>query len=248
MKIICLVPSITETLLACDIKLVGRSRFCIHPANAVEQIPKVGGTKDIDWHKTAGLKPDLVILDKEENTLEMAESCPYEYIALHINSVNDVGSELAKLAERIDNAKLMAIANRWQSVSQQNRPQKNLTEIPGIKTWWNPVTRQTQLVYLIWRDPWMAIGNNTFIQSVLDFCGLEPHRIAFDEKYPEVDLADYSPEETVLLFSSEPYPFDRYQDELMELGFACALIDGEKYSWYGVRSLEFLESIVGARF
>ncbi|TQV89613.1 helical backbone metal receptor [Aliikangiella coralliicola] len=244
MKIICLVPSITETLIACEADIVGRSRFCIHPADSLDSIPKVGGTKDINWQKVAHLEPDLVILDKEENTLEMATSCPYDYIALHITSINDVAVELTRLAKKISNAKLEQIANRWRKVSTTSYQLPSLKDLPGVIEWWKEPTSQTSVEYLIWQDPWMAIGENTFIQSVLDFCGLQQAKVKQPEKYPQVNIEHYSRENVVLLFSSEPYPFERYKTEMLDLGFSCGLIDGEKYSWYGIRSLNFLESLV----
>lgn len=242
MRIICLVPSITETLLACDINLVGRSRFCIHPSEQVVKITKVGGTKDIDWLKTTELKPDLVILDKEENTLAMAESCPYNYFALHITCIQDVAPELARLANKLNNTKLKEFAKRWQQVTKQPLD-FDLPNLPGVIEWWQRPTKALQFIYLIWQEPWMAIGERTFIQSVLDHIGVKSQRIPFSEKYPSIDLSEFSQTKTCLLFSSEPFPFERHRRQLEKLGYACALIDGEKYSWYGIRSLEFLENL-----
>ncbi|MET1256217.1 helical backbone metal receptor [Aliikangiella maris] len=243
MKIISLVPSITETLIDCQVNLVGRSRFCIHPRPQVNDIAKVGGTKDINWQNALDQSADLVILDKEENTLQMAESCPIDYFALHITCIEDVAPELTRLAERIESQPLMAIAKRWQQVAQNGPLPNNMITLPGVIQWWKKPDTQTRLVYLIWQNPWMAIGENTFIQSVLDFCGLKKYRISFSDKYPQIDLGRLAKEDTVLLFSTEPFPFDRYQESLIELGYSCALVDGELFSWYGIRSLKFLESI-----
>ncbi|WP_196140972.1 helical backbone metal receptor [Aliikangiella sp. G2MR2-5] len=241
MKIICLVPSITETLIASGVELIGRSRFCIHPKPAVESIPKVGGTKDVDWDKVSLLKPDLVIFDKEENTLEMANSCPFDYIALHIQSIHDVAKELARLANKINNSNLTSIAHRWEEIATAEFFKSKINEIPGVIEWWKKPEKQSQLIYLIWKDPWMAAGEKIFIQSMLDHLGYKNQRVRFDHKYPQISLQDYPPEKTLLLFSSEPFPFERYRSELLSLGYSCALVDGEKYSWYGIRSLEFLE-------
>lgn len=243
MRIISLVPSITETLVFCDVQVVGRSRFCIHPANQVKEIPKVGGTKDIDWEKVKRYRPDLIVLDKEENTLEMATSCPFDIIALHITSVENVGRELKKLALRIANSQLEKIAFRWQIAAKKPITKRTLENIPGVIQWWNKPTDQTKVEYLIWRDPWMAIGKNTFIQSMLIHCGLGYALTEHQDKYPEIELTNINNEDTLLLFSSEPYPFERHRQELLSLDFSCALIDGEKYSWYGIRSLCFLESL-----
>ncbi len=222
---------------------MGRSRFCIHPQPSIEQIPKVGGTKDVNWEKIKTVNPDIIILDKEENTLEMAQTCPFDYVALHIESINDVAKELIKLNQHLENNKLQKIAERWQAIARNKKTNKitNLEDFPGIIQWWKRPTKQQKLLYLIWQDPWMAIGNNTFIQSVIDKLGFETQRIQFDEKYPTINLQDYPTESTLLLFSSEPFPFERYKDQLLKLGYGCALVDGEYFSWYGLRSLAFLE-------
>lgn len=246
-RIVCLVPSITETLIECKVNLVGRSRFCIHPEVAVSKIKKVGGTKDIDWQKVVELNADLVILDKEENTLEMAQSCPVEYIALHIQSVHDVAPELEKLSVAIKNTELKRIADRWKNLLTNNPPACSFSELPGVLEWWQKPQNAKQLIYLIWKNPWMAAGEGIFIQSVLAFLGLEHRRVKFDQKYPSIDLQDYSSEDTLLLFSSEPFPFQNCKQELLELGFPCALVDGELFSWYGIRSLQFLEALIAER-
>ncbi|WP_051302721.1 helical backbone metal receptor [Sedimenticola selenatireducens] len=242
MRLISLIPSITETLIDCNANLVGRSRFCIHPEPEVGRIPAVGGTKRVDWGSMADLQPDLVILDKEENTREMAESCPYPYLALHIIRVEDVGPEFSRLAERIGNIALGKFARRWEQASRLAGKQYAIRSLPGIIEWWRPPTIQTRVEYLIWRDPWMAIGEGTFIHSMLGRMGVGELLTPHAEKYPEIELAALNPQQTVLLFSSEPFPFQRYRDELLELGYACGLIDGESYSWYGTRSLRFLET------
>ncbi|MCW8875858.1 MAG: helical backbone metal receptor [Kangiellaceae bacterium] len=238
-----LVPSITETLIECKVNLVGRSRFCIHPVEEVNKIKKVGGTKDIDWQKVLDLKADLVILDKEENTLEMAQNCPVDYIALHIQSVQDVAPELEKLSNAIENNAMKLIAKRWQNLLNNRTFSYKINELPGVMEWWKKPKNAEQLIYMIWKKPWMAAGEGIFIQSVLKLLGVEEQRVKFDQKYPVIELEDYFPQQTLLLFSSEPFPFHNYKQELLELGFPCALVDGELFSWYGIRSLQFLESL-----
>lgn len=242
MNVICLVPSITETLLACGVNVVGRTRFCLYPKKQVANIATVGGTKDINWQRCEKLKPDLVIFDREENRKEMADSCPFDWIDLHICSLQDISKELLRLATILNNRALKDIASRWQVVNNTNT-NIALENIPGMIEWWNKPSTQNNFVYLIWRDPWMAIGEDTFIQAMLDKVGLQSSRLRFDDKYPTVDLKTFDRDDTVLLFSSEPFPFARQKAELAKLGYACGLIDGEHYSWYGIRSLKFLESL-----
>lgn len=243
MRVICLVPSITETLIECGVNVVGRTRFCIHPTDRVKDIEKVGGTKDVNWERCEALKPDLVIFDREENLKEMADTCPFPWLALHITSVKNISCELKALAEKLDNSELGNIATRWECVSQHLQDNTHLNNIPGMIDWWQKPDSQQSFIYLIWRDPWMAIGAETFIQSMLDVVGLKQARRDIGSKYPEIQLEDYDPANTCLLFSSEPFPFARQKQELSELGYSCGLIDGELYSWYGLRSLTFLEKL-----
>ena len=103
-------PSLTETLIACGVEVVGRTRFCIHPAEVVSSIPIVGGTKDVDWDLCRRLDPDLVIMDREENTRPMAESCPIAWHATHVTSVGTVASDLGSLAGRLQSRRLQELA------------------------------------------------------------------------------------------------------------------------------------------
>jgi ABC-type hemin transport system substrate-binding protein len=72
-KVVSLVPSWTDTLVCCSVDVIGRTRFCVHPAEQVQSIPKVGGTKQCDFERINGLDPDLVVLDKEENAKELLD-------------------------------------------------------------------------------------------------------------------------------------------------------------------------------
>ena len=99
----------------------------------------------------------------------------------------------------------------------------------------------SEFVYLIWAKPWMAAGPSTFIGDVLGWLGYGSLHRRSDAPYPKVAMAELNPANTALLLSSEPYPFARAEAQMRALGFPCALVDGEKFSWFGVRTLTFLE-------
>jgi hypothetical protein len=248
MRIVSLVPSWTETLIAAGVNVVGRSRFCIHPREKVTSIPIVGGTKEVDWEKVRELKPDRVVLDEEENPRRMAEECPIPWMATHITSVDDVDSELRRLGEALANRGLDAMADRWRRVCQTYRADRRTPEwrdLPGVLEWIRQPTASTDhFVYLIWKDPWMAVGPGTFIASMFDLLGYGPRMLPLDARYPTIRLEDFDPTRTLLLFSSEPFPFDAHKDEIARLPHAAAIIDGESYAWFGVRSLRFLEELI----
>ena len=248
-RVISLVPSWTETLLLAGVNVVGRSRFCIHPGEAVAKLPAVGGTKDVDWAKVNALAPDLLVLDQDENPKWMAEQAPCAWVATHVSGIKDLPKAYRDLAMAIADPKvdpyLLGGAQRWEESLGLLSTTKALdwASFPVIKWWRHPSGKETRILYLIWRNPWMCATSDTFIGSILSL--LAPANVlpTSDRKYPEISLKEFDPVDTVLLFSSEPFPFAKFATELSQLGYPCALVDGELYSWFGARSLGFLERI-----
>lgn len=236
MRIVSFVPSFTETFLEAGVEVVGRTRFCIHPPEA-QAIPIVGGTKDGDWEKVRGLKPDLVIFDREENTREMAQACGVPFLSTHVTSMPSLAAELRTLSGALANRALDQYAERAEALLQAPFIKKPLG---------SPLTNLPEdvdrILYLIWRNPWMAVSSETFIGSV---CGLSGFPLPqFADRYPKIKLEDFSKEKTLLLLSSEPFPFHRYVEEIKSLGFPAILVNGENFSWFGIRSIRYLESLV----
>ena len=244
MRVVSLVPSWTETLLRSGVNVVGRTRYCIHPESMIRGIPVVGGTKKAYWDKIRAIAPDVVILDREENTLEMARSCPVPFHVSHVEDLADVERELVQIAAVVKNEALARVAERWKKCVTSRVAPRDWQKLPGVVQWLNPLSKPPrQFLYLIWRDPWMAVGPRTFIASLFRHLGYAGQEVKFGEKYPKIDLGAYSGEDTLLLFSSEPYPFAQEIENLKTLGFPAAIVNGESYSWFGIRSLEFLESL-----
>ena len=242
MRVISLVPSLTETLIDCGVEVVGRTRFCVHLADSVKAIPVVGGTKGVDWQKCLKLRPDLVIFDKEENTSTMAAECPLPWYSTHINSVDTIGDELDQLGNRVDNAALHDLAASWRLLSaRQVEPVQSMADIPGVLEWLDGMYEDyREIEYIIWRDPWMAIGPNTFIASMMRQVGLGAYLPSHAASYPTLGDEQMHRPDIFYLFSSEPYPFARHLERLRQMGIGGALVDGESYSWFGSRSLRFL--------
>jgi ABC-type Fe3+-hydroxamate transport system substrate-binding protein len=243
LKVISLVPSWTETLLECGVNVVGRTRFCIHPSDIIEDIPAVGGTKDINWDKVKSSDADIVIMDKEENPKEFADECPLPFIATHVDSIESVSTSLLMLSEKLGNQKLFNLAGRWQAIAAHEAlAVKDLNKFPGLIQWvQKPRQKIQKIYYMIWKNPWMTVSRETFIGSVLMKLGIEKYLDTHNEKYPEIDLRELDSNSTLLMFSSEPYPFQKKIEELTELGFPSLIINGECFSWFGIRSLIFLE-------
>ena len=249
MRVVSFVPSWTETLLHCGVEVVGRTRFCQYPQNQTFEIPILGGTKDLDLEQLKRLQPDLVLFDREENTHEMAlrgqSGGKWKLHSTHVQSVEDMAPELLQLASILKNEKLKLLAKEWEQIcSAPWYPNRSLEEIPGIEHWiQKPNQEPEQFLYLIWRSPWMTVSRDTFVGSIFQNLGFGNRMPKFEEKYPRLDLGNYDPEKTLLLFSSEPFPFRTKAHELRALGFPSAIICGESYSWFGLRSLRFLQSL-----
>ncbi len=243
MKVICLVPSWTEMLIECGIEVVGRTQFCIHPKEKTDQIPAVGGTKDLDWQKVLALNADFLLLDQEENLLWMRENAPLPVITTHVTSVASVSGEIGKIAQALKSTKLNSVIRRWQQV-EKAQAKWNWDSLPEVKSvLLKEFPDYENLIYVIWKQPWMRAGNGTFIASVFEKLGANQFWVASSQKYPHFELEDFDKAKTFFLFSSEPFPFAQKEQtrKLRELVLQSAIVDGESFSWFGVRALRFLE-------
>ena len=230
-------------LIECGVNVVGRTRFCIHPQDQVHGIPAVGGTKDLNWERVRTLGAGLLLLDQEENLPWMKEQSPIPTVVTHVTDLQSVAGEISKIADVLRDQKkaLMELAQRWEKIGHQPR------------TWdWNSIPAEMEvlkksqpdyekLVYVIWKNPWMRVAQKTFIDSVLRHLGAERFLLSSEKKYPEFQLSDFDLKKTYFLFSSEPFPFHKKKQDLLQLGIEGSIVDGESFSWFGSRSLRFLE-------
>ncbi len=245
MRVVSMVPSWTETLIEAGVNVVGRTRFCIHPLEQISTIPVVGGTKDWNWEKILQLKPDLIILDKEENPLMMAQQQEISFIATHVTSVTDMPQQLMYLSEHLKNSKLNKLSQEWKTLLDKPVSKQNVNDlnIPALIKWGQKPDRAIKkIIYIIWKNPWMTVSADTFIGSVLSYSGLKELLPTYANKYPQIVLDNITDKQsTLLLFSSEPFPFIKKAEGLKELGFPYGFVDGESLSWFGLRSLRYLQ-------
>lgn len=225
-RIVSLVPSLTELLLDLGAPVVGRTRYCVYPAKQVAGIPSVGGTKDFDLASIRALAPDLVIANLEENSAEPLLALR-ETLPVWTTRVRDLPEALTTIVTLGQLSDRAAAAERLAAAIQTRFAEL----IPG---------RQTRVLYLIWRRPWMSVGGDSFIHDLLARCGWQ-NLVGEQIRYPVLEaeeLRKLAPE--LILLSSEPYPFS--QKHLPELRALCpqarlALVDGGFFSWYGSRLL-----------
>ena len=230
-RIISLVPSQTELLyyLGLDEEVIAQTLFCIHPENQHKNKPRIGGTKIINLDKIRALKPDLIIGNKEENEQSQVEELMQEFPVWmsdiqNLDDALDMIDKIGKLVQKEENAKSLVneISIQFSALKLQKMHKSCL--------------------YLIWREPFMAAGSDTFINDMLQKCGFNNIAKNIAGRYPEINLEDLKtmhPE--LILLSSEPYPFK--QKHINELQLICPkstilLVDGELFSWYGNRLLK----------
>jgi ABC-type Fe3+-hydroxamate transport system substrate-binding protein len=256
LRIVSLVPSLTELLCELGLggALVGRTGFCIHPRDLLRNVPKVGGTKDVDVERIRAIAPTHLVVNVDENekpTVDrLAEFIP-EVIVTHPMRVEDNRALIVRFGERF--------GRRAESRALEARFDRNLTALREQRF------AQVPVVYLIWKDPWMTIGPDTFIASMLGQAGLralspQPGGQAASgaARYPVIDL-DWirASGARAVLLSSEPFRFRASHAEALGRELAagmprgkapvCTLIDGEMTSWYGSRAIEGLGWLAGFR-
>lgn len=215
-RVVSLVPSATETLLAWDIEPIAVTRFCEQP-----RFTAVGGTKDPDLDAVVALGPDLVVMCIEENRRDDAdalERAGVELFVFDIDRVDDVGPQLAALAARLGVA--------W---SPAARVRDDTVHIEGT------VSRRAFVP--IWRRPWMTLRGSTYGASVLERIGIMNVFADHPTRYPEIALDEaVAAEADLVVAPSEPYPFaERHRAEL-ETVAPVVFVDGKDLFWWGVRT------------
>ncbi len=229
-RIISLVPSQTELLsdLGLDAETIAVTKFCIHPPGWFKTKEKVGGTKTVNMDQVYQLQPDLIIANKEENVKEQIEQLA-AYYPVWVTDVNNLSDAVQMIADIGTLTGKPVAADTF--ISNIN---KAFAEMPAMD---NPL----KTAYLIWRDPYMTVGGDTFINDMLLQCGFE-NMYADKTRYPEISMdALLNANCELLLLSSEPYPFKhKHIDELSKQlpGTKIILADGEFFSWYGSRMLQ----------
>lgn len=228
-RIVSLVPSQTEFLFSLGLadRVVGITKFCIHPESWFRSKTRVGGTKNLDIDLILSLKPDLVLANKEENSKEQIEALSGR-LAVWTSDIETYDQALDMMREV---GKLVNAEQRALEVINQVEQALNDYQQPE---------RTRRVAYLIWNNPMFTIARNTYISDWLGKLGMEnvfAHRT--DSRYPEVTISDLmAAEPEMLLLSSEPFPFkEEHAAHLRKLlpKVDVVLVDGEMCSWYGSR-------------
>jgi ABC-type Fe3+-hydroxamate transport system substrate-binding protein len=227
LRIISLVPSQTELLyhLGLDHEVIGITKFCVHPQGWFKNKKRIGGTKNIQLETIIELQPTLILANKEENIKEQIVQLASLY-PVYVSDIKDVDSAYKMI---VDIGQLTNTLSKAENLV--TRIKEQFTSLP--------VYKKQRALYLIWNNPFMCAGQDTFITQMMALAGFT--NIIADNRYPEISeekIKELQPE--VILLSSEPFPFkQKHIEQLQQLvpKAKVILVDGEIFSWYGSRML-----------
>jgi ABC-type Fe3+-hydroxamate transport system substrate-binding protein len=227
--IVSLVPSITELLfdLGLEKEVVGITKFCVHPFHWFKTKTRVGGTKTVSIQKVKALKPNLIIANKEENVKDQIEELAKEF-PVYVSEICTVADAYAMIKE------VGALTGTFTNAN---------VVINSIQTQFSKkdFRRKLKALYLIWKKPYMSVGGDTYINSMLEAAGFI-NILKHQYRYPVISIDEINLlEPDVILLSSEPFPFkQKHIDELKQITRVKNIIlaDGEMFSWYGTRMIQ----------
>ena len=233
-RIISLVPSQTELLydLGLEDKIIGITKFCVHPYHFKSTKKSVGGTKKVHFEKIRLLQPDIIICNKEESTLEMVEQlrkiCP-----VWVTNIATIEDNFQMITDFGQLFNCRTESQKWNDkLAFALTDFKNYIKDKEIK----------KVAYFIWKKPFMVAGSDNFINELLKLNHFE-NIYQNKGRYPEIELKKMRLEgdPDLVFLSSEPYPFA--EEDAFEIGrhthhAKTVFVDGEMFSWYGSRLLK----------
>ncbi|HTO53697.1 MAG TPA: helical backbone metal receptor [Myxococcota bacterium] len=239
-RIVSLVPSWTEALFALGAgdSVVGVTEYCVHPAEGVARLAKLGGTKNPSVAAIVGLRPELVIANQEENRRRDVERLEAAGLRVFVTAAHSVAQALAELRA------LGRITGRAEAAEAIAREvEARLARARGA--------RRPRVAALIWRDPLMVVGADTYANDLLRCAGADNPFAAGGGRYPRITTQELeAAQPDVLLLPTEPYRFEE-RDRLEYLALDCPaaqsgrvhVIEGELLSWYGPRMARALDTL-----
>ncbi len=233
-RIVSLVPSVTELVCVLGLGryLVGRTGFCIHPADALAPVPKVGGTKDVNIEKIRRLAPTHLLVNIDENEKPTVEQLAT--FVPHVIVTHPVAPRDNLALYRLIGGIFGAAAAAESLCAAFEREYAQTQAIAG---------HARRVLYCIWQDPWMTVSRDTYIARMLELIGWRQWVAPSERRYPEFRWSDtLAAEIDEVLLSSEPYRFTEAHVDALErqVGKPVRLVDGEMLSWYGSRAIDGL--------
>jgi iron complex transport system substrate-binding protein len=162
-RIVSLAPNLTEIVFALGEgnHLAGDTDYCDYPAEALRK-PHVGGAVNPNLEVVASLMPDLILASKSINRRETVNALDHIGLPVYvtdpqsvegmIESVEDIGSAIG-----VDQSSSALSENLRARLAELDR------RVSG--------TPQRRVLFVVWTDPLISVGRNTFIADALRRAG-----------------------------------------------------------------------------
>jgi ABC-type Fe3+-hydroxamate transport system substrate-binding protein len=210
-----LVPSLTDSVAATAPELiVGATDWCTHPPGL--DVRRVGGTKNPRIDDVVALRPDVVLVNDEENRPEDVDELRRRGIGVWLTDYRSVPGAIDGLGEMLE--ALGVVEPSWLAAARS----------AWSAPWDGP---RAAAVVPIWRRPWMALGRDTFAGDLLGRVGVDNALSDSDSRYPRIELGSLPPHDLVLL-PDEPYAFSA-DDGPESFRAPTRLVSGRHLTWYG---------------
>ena len=223
-RVVSLVPSLTEALAAsCPERLVGATDWCTHPADlAARGVTRVRGTKNPDLAAVVGLRPDLVVANKEENRELDVRRLREQGVSVWVTDIETVPQAVASMRRLLRAAVGLGADPGWLLEAED--------------AWRGDVpTPRGRVVVPVWRDPWMVVGRPTFTADLLARSGFEVVTGGVPGRYPtvQVEALDDPAVADLVLLPDEPYVFTETDGPEAFRRVPSRLVSGRLMTWYG---------------
>lgn len=238
-RVVSLVPNLSEALWYWGLgpQLVGVTDWCVSPPDGFPNAVRVRGTKNPDVEAIAGLRPDVVVANVDENRRLDVDRLRERDVPVYVTAADDVPTAAESLtrlgtALRVE-APAARTADELMTAVERHRARSS-----GVLP---------RVAVAIWKDPWMTIGRNTVVGELLVELGFDlvPDR----ERYPGVELADLD-DVDLLLLPDEPYEWtaeDRRRLRDAVPGRAVRSFDGQALLWWGPRTPGVVRELAALR-
>jgi len=233
-RVVSLVPSITELAFDLGFEVIGKTKFCVHP-ESLDSATVVGGTKNVRVDIVKQLRPDLILANKEENTKPKVEELIEAGFSVFVSDVSTIDESLDLIQRLGELGGFTEHAEQLIDIISSG-----LKSIPSIHS-------HPRVLYLIWQEPYMAAGTDTYISHIISRLGIKNALNDWGKRgirYPKIapdQIKKLQPD--FILLSSEPYPFKEKHLKMIERAFdvPTLLVDGECFSWYGSRQAKSID-------
>jgi cobalamin transport system substrate-binding protein len=180
-RIVTLAPNLTETVYALGLgeRLAGDTEWCDTPADAKRK-PHVGNPQDPSLEAIVALHPDLVLATTSINRAETADALQQLGIPVYTSDPHTVRGMLASIARM---AELMGA--KEQGIELTERLEQRLDAL-GARLAERPLVH---VLFVVWDQPLISVGQNTFIADALRFAGAESVVLS-DQNWPQLSLEE----------------------------------------------------------